>query len=122
MHHQEWIRVTTGVYTKNRLTEADIPGAGRTQYGWDWVANRTTPTAVYNDADQLTSFGGSGYAYNTTGDLTAITGAGARSFTYTNAGLLNTVTTSAATASMSWDSLGNRLSYTSSTGGTTQYV
>ena len=49
--------------TQGRLANADIPGVSRTDYGYDWVGNRTSPTAVYNVADQLTSYNGNSYTY-----------------------------------------------------------
>ncbi|MHB1462449.1 MAG: hypothetical protein ACYC1M_14275 [Armatimonadota bacterium] len=54
---------------QGRLANADIPGVSRTDYGYDWVGNRTSPTAVYNDADQLTSYNGNTYSYNTDGSM-----------------------------------------------------
>ncbi len=65
--------------TQGRLANADIPGISRTDYGYDWVGNRTSPTAVYNDADQLTSYNGNTYSYEYEGGM--YTGAG-RSFGY----------------------------------------
>ena len=65
--------------TQGRLANADIPGVSRTDYGYDWVGNRTSPTAVYNDADQLTSYNGNTYTYYGEGGM--INGAG-RTFGY----------------------------------------
>ncbi|MHB1460988.1 MAG: hypothetical protein ACYC1M_06900 [Armatimonadota bacterium] len=52
---------------QGRLANADLPGVIRKDYGYDCMGNRTSLTAVYNTADQLTSYGGNSYSYKTFG-------------------------------------------------------
>ena len=102
---------------QGQLANADIPGVSRTDYGYDWVGNRTSPTAVYNDADQLTSYSGNTYNYNTDGNMTS--GAG-RSYTYHNSGYLNRITVNNINYDQGWDPNGNR-AHTWTNGTTTKY-
>ena len=92
---------------QGRLANADIPGVSRTDYGYDWVGNRTSPTAVYNDADQLTSDSGNTYSYNTYGDMTS--GAG-RSYSVDGLGMVYRITQNGETYNYGHNASGLRIS------------
>ena len=93
--------------TQGRLANADIPGVNRTDYGYDWVGNRTSPTAVYNDADQLTSYYGNSYAYNTYGDMTS--GASRTYSINTSTGRVSSVMLGTDGYEYTYDPYGNRI-------------
>jgi RHS repeat-associated protein len=111
----------------NRLIEA-----GATTYTYDWVGNRVTPgSMVYDYADELTSWPGQHtYDYLGTGSLYEqkdSTGQTTqKTYTYTAANLLESVTHNSVqgepVSSMEWDADSNRVSFTSSEGGTWEYV
>ena len=65
---------------QGRLANADIPGVIRTDYGYEWAGNRTSPTTVYNAWGKVVSSSGStvnpyryvgryGYYYDTETNL-----------------------------------------------------
>ena len=100
-----------------------------TSFGYDWVGNRNPSACTYNAADELTARASHVYEYTATGSLlyqedesTIIQ----KRYEYTPANLLGSVThvdvSGVPVSSMTWDADGNRVSFTSSTGGTWQFV
>jgi RHS repeat-associated protein len=106
--------------------------AGATSYTYDWVGNRVTPgSMVYDYADELTSWPGQHtYDYLGTGSLYEqkdSTGQTTqKTYTYTAANLLDSITHNSVqgepVSSMTWDADSNRVSFTSSTGETWEYM
>ena len=105
-----------------------LESAGGTTYTYDWVGNRVTPgSMVYDYADELTSWPGQHqYTYLDTGSLYQQKTSGGtvqKTFAYTPANLLSSVVHAGiGTTSMEWDADSNRVSFTSSTGGTWEYM
>jgi len=109
----------------NRLWTENYAGASQTD-GYDWVGNRTsrgTASFSYNAVDELTAYTGvHQYDYYADGSLhhTKTDPGGTTQDTYTY-GYDHLVTfiahAGAGTSSMTWDSEGNRVIFTSSTGG-----
>ena len=100
-----------------------LESAGATSYTYDWVGNRTDITwAEYNSADELTITSSHEYDYLGTGSLHHqfdTNHTTQKTYTYTAANLPASVAhAGAGTSSMTWDADGNRVSFTSSTGGT----
>ena len=112
----------------NRLDSAT--GA---DYNYDWVGNRLNPPAdpnamVYDATDKLVTWPGQHqYTYYPTGSIYQQKDSGGtaqKTYTYTGAELLESVTHAgvANPSTMVWDGDSNRVSFTSSTGGTTEFV
>jgi len=132
---QDSMGTTYYTYDMNsRLDSATYPGVGLVDYNYDWVGNRVNPPAPpnpmeYNAADQLIRWPNvHQYDYDGAGNLISEwsdpRGASPqKTYAYTPANLLSEVVhTDAGTSSMTWDADGNRVSFTSSTGGTWQFV
>ena len=119
---QDWNGTTAYTYDNNsRLVQTG---------GYDWVGNRNPTTWSYNADDQLTATPSNQYTYLMTGSLLEqYNGAGTvlqKEYAYTYTNLLESVThddvQGVPTSTMTWDADGNRIAFTSSQGGTTQFV
>jgi len=120
----------------SRLDSTTYPGIGLVDYNYDWVGNRVNPPAnpnglVFNAADQLVTWPAQHtYDYYGTGSLRrmydSLGQTVQKTFTYTPANLLESVTHDSVqgtpVSSMTWDADSNRVSFTSSTGGTWTFV
>ncbi len=98
----------------NRLATAALPGNSTARYTYDWVGNRLGTGITYNAADQMTASPGKSYTYDGNGNM--LTGTMAFSYSPTN------LVTEAGSTDMAWDSMGNRVSFTTSGSATYQFV
>ncbi len=98
----------------NRLATAALPGNSTASYTYDWVGNRLGTGFTYNAADQMTASPGKSYTYDDNGNM--LTGTMAFSYSPTN------LVTEAGSTAMAWDSMGNRVSFTTSVSATYQFV
>ncbi len=98
----------------NRLATAALPGNSTATYTYDWVGNRQGTGFTYNAADQMTASPNKTYNYDGNGNMLT----GTMAFSYSPINLV----TEAGGTSMAWDSMGDRVSFTTSGSATYQFV
>ncbi len=121
---QDWTNPSPVTYGYDEYSRLEQTG------GYDWVGNRNPGSWVYNAVDQLTATPSNQYHYLMTGSLLdRYNSTGTvleKEYTYTYANLLSSVThddvLNTPVSSMTWDADSNRITFTSSQGGTTQFV
>lgn len=111
-----------------KVRQENLPGVAPMDYVYDWVVNRQNPGEMqYNAADQLTTWPGQhGYEYYGDGGLRYqkdAFGSVQKTYNYTPSDLLSSVQhIGLGTTSMTWDAEGNRMGFTSSTGGAYTFI